>query len=45
VTVYYVWPVYVSLLSDNLSNLGSNRLLSASAVFKNEPYATSGGCS
>lgn len=44
VTVYYVWPVYVSLLSDNLSNLGNNRLLSASAVFKNEPYATSGGC-
>lgn len=45
VTVYYVWPVYVSLLSDNLSNLGNNRLLSASAVFKNEPYATTGGCS
>jgi len=45
VTVYYVWPVYVSLLSDNLSNLGSNRLLSASAVFKNEPYSTTGGCS
>jgi len=45
VTVYYVWPVYVSLLSDNLSNLGSGRLLSASAVFKNEPYATTGGCS
>jgi Flp pilus assembly protein TadG len=45
VTVYYVWPVYVSLLSDNLANLGNNRLLSASAVFKNEPYATTGGCS
>jgi Flp pilus assembly protein TadG len=45
VTVYYVWPVYVSLLSDNLSNMGNNRLLSASAVFKNEPYATTGGCS
>jgi Flp pilus assembly protein TadG len=45
VTVYYVWPVYVSLLSDNLNNLGNNRLLSASAVFKNEPYATTGGCS
>jgi len=44
VTLYYVWPIYVSLLSDNLSNLGNNRLLSASAVFKNEPFQTTGGC-
>lgn len=46
VSLYYKWPIYVSLLSDNLSNLSGNyRLLSASAVFKNEPYATTGGCS
>jgi Flp pilus assembly protein TadG len=45
VSLYYKWPIYVSLLSDNLSNLSGNyRLLSASAVFKNEPYATKGGC-
>jgi len=46
VTLYYQWPVYVALLGDNLSNLSGNyRLLSASAVFKNEPYSTTGGCS
>jgi Flp pilus assembly protein TadG len=45
VTLYYQWPIYVSLLGNNLSNLSGNyRLLAASAVFKNEPYSTTGGC-
>lgn len=45
VTLYYQWPIYVSLLGNNLANLnGSYRLLAATAVFRNEPYATSGGC-
>lgn len=45
VTLYYQWPIYVSLLGSNLSNLNGNyRLLVATAVFRNEPYATSGGC-
>jgi Flp pilus assembly protein TadG len=39
VTLYYQWPVYVSLLSNNLSTLnGNNRLLIATAVFRNEPF-------
>ena len=39
VTLYYQWPIYVSLLGNNLSNLnGNNRLLIATAVFRNEPY-------
>ena len=39
VQVYYQWPIYVSLLSDNLSTLSGNyRLLAATAVFRNEPY-------
>lgn len=39
VTLYYQWKVYVSLLGNNLSNLnGNNRLLVATAVFRNEPY-------
>ena len=46
VSLYYKWPIYVSLLGDNLSNISGNyRLLAASAVFKNEPYSTTGGCS
>jgi Flp pilus assembly protein TadG len=46
VTLYYQWPIYVSLLGDNLSTLSGNyRLLAASAVFKNEPYSTSNTCS
>jgi len=45
VTLYYQWPIYVSLLGNNLSNLNGNyRLLVATSVFRNEPYATSGGC-
>jgi Flp pilus assembly protein TadG len=39
VRLYYQWPIFVSLLGDNLSNLnGSNRLLVATSVFRNEPY-------
>ena len=40
VQLYYLWPIYVSLLDANLSNQsGSNRLLVATAVFQNEPYS------
>lgn len=45
VTLYYEWPIYVSLLNTNLANLnGNKRLLVATAVFRNEPYSTTGGC-
>lgn len=43
VTLYYQWPIFVSMLG--LSNLnGGSRLMSATTVFKNEPYATGGAC-
>jgi Flp pilus assembly protein TadG len=39
VKLYYEWPVYVSLLGNNLANLnGNKRLLIATAVFRNEPF-------
>jgi Flp pilus assembly protein TadG len=39
VTLYYEWPIYVSLLGNNLTNLnGNKRLLVATAVFCNEPF-------
>jgi len=39
VQLYYQWPIYVSMLGSNLSNLsGGNRLLAATAVFRVEPY-------
>jgi Flp pilus assembly protein TadG len=39
VTLYYQWPIYVSLLGNNLANLnGNKRLLVATSVFRNEPY-------
>jgi len=42
VRLYYQYPVYVNLLGFNLSNLnGGYNLLAATAVFKNEPYASS----
>ena len=45
VTLYYQWPVYIPLLGLNTANSGANsRLLQATAVFKNEPYTTSGSC-
>lgn len=41
VQLLYQWPVYVNLLGFNLSNMaGSNRLLIATAAFRNEPYQT-----
>jgi Flp pilus assembly protein TadG len=40
VRLFYQWPVYVSLLGLNLSNMsGGKRLLVATAAFRNEPYA------
>lgn len=45
IAVYYEWPIYVSLLGNNLSNLnGNKRLLVATSVFRNEPYGGTGGC-
>jgi Flp pilus assembly protein TadG len=39
VSLYYQWPIYVSMFSDNLSNLsGNKRLLAATSVFRVEPY-------
>ncbi len=39
VQLYYQWPIYVSMLGDDLANLGGgNRLLAATAVFRIEPY-------
>ena len=39
VSLYYQWPIYVSLLGSNLSNLNGNyRLLVATSVFRNEPF-------
>jgi hypothetical protein len=39
VSLYYQWPIYVSLLSNNLGNqAGNKRLLVATAAFRNEPY-------
>ena len=40
VQLFYQWPIYVSLMNlSNLSNMsGSNRLLVATAAFRNEPY-------
>ena len=40
VRLFYQYPVYVSLLGFNLSNVnGGYRLLAATAAFRNEPYA------
>lgn len=39
VTLYYQWPIFVTGLGYNISNLnGSKRLLSGTAAFRNEPY-------
>ena len=39
VSLYYQWPIYISLYSNNLANQsGGNRLLVATAAFRNEPY-------
>ena len=39
VRLFYKWPVFVTGLGFNLTNIGSNkRLLTATAAFQNEPY-------
>ena len=39
VRLFYQWPLFVTGLGYNISNLtGSKRLLSATAAFRNEPY-------
>lgn len=40
VRLYYQWPIYVSLMNlSNLANMSNhNRLLVATAAFRNEPY-------
>ncbi|MGX4806200.1 TadE/TadG family type IV pilus assembly protein [Bradyrhizobium guangdongense] len=41
--LFYKWPLFVTRLGLNLSNLnGNQRLLTATAVFRNEPYG--GAC-
>jgi hypothetical protein len=43
VRFYYEWPIYLSLLNNNLGNLSNgSRLLVATAVFRNEPFGTTG---
>ena len=43
VRLFYQWPIFVTGLGFNLSNLGSNkRLLTATAAFQNEPFPTPG---
>jgi Flp pilus assembly protein TadG len=45
VTLYYQWPIYVTLFGDNLTNLnGGSRLLAAASVFRNEPFGPSAPC-
>jgi Flp pilus assembly protein TadG len=42
VRLYYQYPVYVKLLGLNLSNLtGGLNLFAATAIFRNEPFASS----
>lgn len=39
VSLHYQWPIYVSLLGNQLDNLaGGKRLLTATSVFRVEPY-------
>jgi Flp pilus assembly protein TadG len=39
VRAFYQWPLFVTALGYNISNLsGNKRLLSATAAFRNEPY-------
>jgi Flp pilus assembly protein TadG len=43
VRLFYKWPVFVTGLGFNLTNLaGNKRLLTATAAFQNEPFATPG---
>ena len=39
VRAFYQWPLFITGLGYNISNLaGNKRLLSATAAFRNEPY-------
>jgi Flp pilus assembly protein TadG len=39
VRLFYQWPIYLSVLGNNLENMADNkRLLIATAAFRNEPY-------
>ncbi len=43
VSLYYQWPIYVSMLGNKLDNLsGGKRLLAATSVFRVEPYSERG---
>ena len=43
VRLFYQWPLFVTGLGFNLSNLsGSKRLLTATAAFQNEPFSSLG---
>jgi Flp pilus assembly protein TadG len=45
VRVMYQWPIYVSLLGLNLSDMsGNKRLLMATSAFRNEPFPSNGPC-
>jgi Flp pilus assembly protein TadG len=46
VSLYYQYPIYVTMFSlSGLSNLnGNKRLLTATSVFRNEPYGGTGAC-
>jgi Flp pilus assembly protein TadG len=45
VRLFYQWPLFVTGLGYNITNLsGSKRLLSATAAFRNEPFAASSSC-
>ncbi len=45
VRMFYQWPLFVTGLGYNISNLaGSKRLLSATAAFRNEPFLASATC-
>ena len=45
VRVFYQWPLFVTGLGYNISNLtGSKRLLSATAAFRNEPFLATAAC-
>ena len=45
VRMFYQWPLFVTGLGYNISNLtGSKRLLSATAAFRNEPFLATATC-
>jgi Flp pilus assembly protein TadG len=45
VSIFYQWPIYVTLFGNDLSNInGGKRLLEATSVFRNEPYGPTGTC-